>query len=341
MDENWKPGADFKECQAAGIQRFPTIKFFPPGAKTGEDFFLDRTPENLVDFAKTGITPEPGNMARLPGDISDMKLVDFYAEGCAHCKHLEPIWDDAHKQWDKAIGQTEGEPRDDLPLVTFEKKQCYDDHWKPGKDNAECQKFHVDAFPTIKLFVPDSHGHGFSSMDFTGKRTPEGIVEFLKQQTGFQEALDAKAAHAADLHAPTPAADAAAHASAHGPGPVGVQVPDAVKAEVMAAGEHVPESVKVAAAEHHAQQAGGEEDLLALQGNTPHIGDKHAEVAATVPPPAEVEKLPDALAHAVKTAIMPLQVLSCMPVRKVRTAPASPQRSPVQAAPPAATAQFL
>merc|ERR1711865_662992 len=147
------------------------------------------------------------------GDVSDMKLVDFYAASCPHCKTLDPIWEDAHKQWDKAIGQEHGAaPRDDLPFISFDKKECYDSHWKAGADNAECQKFQVDGFPTIKLFVPDPHGHGFKGIDYTGDRTADGIVNFLKAQTGMTEAEAAKSAIAdASAHA-APAADAAAHA---------------------------------------------------------------------------------------------------------------------------------
>jgi len=185
LDENWKPGPDFKECEAAHVNSFPTVKFFAPGSKTGEDFLLERTPEQLVDFAKTGISPDPLVMPRAPGDVSDLKLVDYYAASCPHCKHLEPVWDDAHKQWDKVIGQPEGEPpREDVPLVTFEKKECYDGSWQPGKDISECNKLGVHGFPTVKLMVPEPHGHGFRPVDYTGARTPEGIVEFLKTSTG-------------------------------------------------------------------------------------------------------------------------------------------------------------
>jgi len=353
LDDNWKPGTDFQECQAAGINRFPAIKFYAPGSKTGEDFFMDRTPAQMVDFAKTGMEPDPHVLARAPGDMSDMKLVDFYAEACPHCKHLEPIWEDAHKQWDKAIGQTDAEhPRDDLPLITFEKKECYDSHWKAGADNAECQKFHVDAFPNIKLFVPDPHGHGFTSVDFEGDRTPEGIVAFLKEQTGMAEAqqqLDANAAALPTAHIPAaPAVETPVHAA----GPIGVHVPDEInQMNKMLDGLHVPEGLKAAAAaaaaEHHGEQAGGAADMLVLQGNTAHVSDSHPvpaapehQPAAAVPLAGGGEKLEAAFKDAVRTAVMPLQVLSCMPVRKPWSAPVSPQRAPLQK-PPAATAQFI
>jgi len=319
LDENWKPGPDFKDCMAEHVQKFPTIRFFPPGSKSGEDFFLDRSPEQLVDFAKTGVNPNPEVMPRLPDDESDAKFVDFYAASCPHCKHLDPVWDDAHKQWDKAIGQSaEGPPRDDLPLVTFEKKQCYDEHWKPGKDSAECQKFHVDAFPTIKLFVPDPHGHGYVATDYTGDRTPEGMVSFLKKETGVDEYLQALAAEQ----------KAAAVDASHHAGPVGVQVPDEIRAK----------AAEAAVASH----AGAGADMASLQGSTPPMEDKALRDFQDMTGAAPAgEELPQVLKQGIKTAIMPLPLLACLPVRRGRrTSPASPQRAVVQS-PPTAAAQFI
>lgn len=304
LDENWKPGADYKDCQAQHISRFPTIKFHAPGSSTGEDFFLERSPAGLVDFAKTGIAPNPDVMPRLPGDVSDMKLVDFYAASCPHCKTLDPVWEDAHKQWDKTIGQSEDAPREDLPLISFEKKECYDNHWKPGKDAAFCEKFHVESFPTIKLFKPDEHGHGFSAVDYHGPRTREGIVDFLKESTGYVE-------EPLQLTPVVPAADAhaAAGAAHHELVPAGIKVPDAVR--ILSEGANAPDSVKAVP-----------EDLTALQGNTPQVA---AEAAAAM----TIDK-------AVATAMMPLPMLACLPVR----AKAKMQRVVVHS-PPIAKAQFI
>jgi len=118
LDENWKPGKDFEECQAQNVHGFPSIKFFPAGSKTGDDFFLERTPDRLLQFAKTGINPTEVTIPRAQGDRSDLKMVDFYAAGCGHCKQLEPVWAKAEKQWDAAVKQNE-----DAPVITFEKKR--------------------------------------------------------------------------------------------------------------------------------------------------------------------------------------------------------------------------
>jgi len=358
LDENWKPGPDYAECKAAQITQFPTVKMFAPGSQVGEEYYLEHTPDALVDFAKTGLHPNPDAMPRAPEDESDFKLVDFYAEGCKHCKDLNPIWQEAHKQWDKAIGQTADEPRNGLPLVNFEKRECYDALWNPGKDANECQKFHVDSFPTIKLFGPDPHGHGFVSVDYTGARTPQGIVDFLSRETGMQ-IEPAKVAELTQLEHN--------HAVQVEGAPAGV-IPHSLSVPAVA------ESVGMES-ESHAQQLDNDEVTVEVNVGQPEenlagiasiqhndqfdvdvsvdkadenvisnatdngveddavnrIGDASISVGADLPQP---------MREAVKVAMMPLPMLamSCLPVRKsgtVRT-----QRSTFEL-PPTTTAEFL
>mmetsp|Transcript_124722 Transcript_124722/g.249042 ORF Transcript_124722/g.249042 Transcript_124722/m.249042 type:complete len:497 (+) Transcript_124722:61-1551(+) len=192
LNKDWQPGADFKECEDADISGFPTIKFFAPKSKVGEEFFLERSPEQLMDFARTGMSPLPNTVPRLPDDFSDLKLVDFYAASCPHCKHLEPVWDDAQKQWHQLTGQSENSVREDLPQVTFEKRECYDENWSPGKDSSMCQSLHIQAFPSIKLLVPDPHGHGFTAVDYEGPRTPESLAKFVAYAAGVPDNPEAQ-----------------------------------------------------------------------------------------------------------------------------------------------------
>jgi hypothetical protein len=261
-----------------------------------------------------------------------MKLVDYYSAACPHCKHLDPVWEDAHKNWDKLLGNTGENQNEDLPQISFEKKECYDDHWNPGKDSAECQNFHVDSFPNIKLFVPDPHGHGFTPMDFTGPRTADGLVDFLKTATGMPPDWHAPGTEPAAAHPEAAAAEPAAH---HELGPVGAKIPEAVK--VIASGANAPEAVKAA-----------HDDILAMQGSSPEIHEK-AQAAAAIDPSAGTRAVAppavaQALDQAVKTATMPMTVLSCLPVRKAAGVKNQRQkearRSPAPA-PPTVTAQFI
>jgi len=195
LDEQWKPGKDFEECKGRHIQSFPTIHFYPPSSSDGDDFIFDRTPANLIEFAKTGIQPALGDMARAAGDEVDFKLVDFYSSACPHCKSLDPVWNDASKQWEQYVTKMD-QAHQETPLVSFEKKECYDDSWRDGKDIATCQKFNIDSFPTVKLFKPNLNGHGFSSVDYEGPRSAQAINDFLKKHADLpMEAPQAEDAH--------------------------------------------------------------------------------------------------------------------------------------------------
>lgn len=369
LDDNWKPGPDYEECKAAEIAQFPTIKFFLPGSKVGEDYYLDRTPEALVDFAKTGIHPNPEVMPRDPDDEADFKLVDFFAGGCHHCKALDPIWEDAHKEWDRAIGQTAGEPREDLPLVSFEKRECYDERWNPGKDANECQQYHVDSFPTIKLFGPDPHGHGFVPVDYTGARTPKGIVEFLARETGTQ--LDAAklpgASHPDPEHVMQadvqPSLIMPAKADAVGLGSESnVQLGDEnVNVDVVASqpednlngmahgddSDKYEVNVTVGNADENLI-ASGDDSMDASDVLTPadlprleSAGDDSMNNASDSLGSAGAD-LPQPLREAVKVAMLPLPMLtmSCLPVRKNSMVQAQRTHNTFEH-PPSAIAEFL
>lgn len=313
FDGNWKPGKDYEECQTQHVYGFPTVKFFPPGSKTGDTYFFDRTADKLVDFAKTGISPEPMTISRAEGDVSEMKLVDFYAAGCPHCKKLDPVWTEATKQWEAGPGQSE-----DAPLVSFEKKECYDSQWHPGKDYAECQKFKVKGFPSIKLFAPSETGHGFAAeADYHGKRTPEAINEFLRKESELEEPSPVGAGH-----------------EEHGAG-----TPSDAKALSAGLAQH-------AAQDHAAQpmvkEEGREEPPSAVAAPSRAVAPRVQEPVAEAKPPTELipqaprADMPEALAQAVKTAAMPLpMVMSCLPARR------QPCRRSVAQRPPREPAQFL
>jgi thiol-disulfide isomerase/thioredoxin len=308
LDEHWKPGADYKECQEQQILGFPSVKFFPPGAKTGDDFLFERTPESLLAFAKTGIHPSPLHMPREEGDIADAKLVDYYSAACPHCKELDPVWADTEKKWDTDFAE-----KDDAPLVSFTKKECYDDHWEPGKDYAECKRLGIQSFPSIKLLTPAEDGHGFvADADYSGARTPDDIIAFLKQQANMEE--PAKLDQAGQHH------DGAAQ-------------------------HHDDDNtVKVGAPPIQEEETRNEPVFAA-----PVVGKATINVAPTETGTGSDSKVDTEngtlsdLSDAVKTAMMPLPLvgLSCLPVRRSY---ARVQKRPDRSSPhraPATPTQFL
>lgn len=265
-------------------------------------------------------------MPRGEGDWSDVKLVDFYAAGCPHCKSLDPVWEKAEKHWDGVVKHSE-EP----PQVSFVKKECYDSSWQPGKDYAECKKFHIKAFPSIKLFAPAASGHGFSvQSDYDGKRTAEAISDFLKKETDLEPTPQAAAEQAqaqdqmADIYKnakPVVAVDA--HAKHAAPSLPEEEQRDEAGLDVLAKAHPDIKAVVHAGSEaaQAAQKAAAE--IEALLG-----GPEHKQLA--VPEPT------DAATEDVKSAMIPLPLISCAPVYRKR-----PSARPARHAPPAARTQFL
>ncbi|CAK0863344.1 unnamed protein product, partial [Prorocentrum cordatum] len=54
--KGWAQGKDFKECEKAGVEGFPTIKFYNGASE--DEFLDDRTASKLVDFVDSHVNPE-------------------------------------------------------------------------------------------------------------------------------------------------------------------------------------------------------------------------------------------------------------------------------------------
>ncbi|XP_071032064.1 protein disulfide-isomerase A2-like [Oncorhynchus clarkii lewisi] len=95
-------------------------------------------------------------------------LVEFYAPWCGHCRQLEPVYAEA------------------AGVLKGERKEGESEGYRLAKvDAAEekelAEEFDVGSFPTIKLFT---NGDRNNPIDFTGKRTVQGIVQWLKRRSG-------------------------------------------------------------------------------------------------------------------------------------------------------------
>nr|XP_043884753.1 protein disulfide-isomerase A2 [Solea senegalensis] len=90
-------------------------------------------------------------------------LVEFYAPWCGHCQRLEPVYAEAA-----------GKLKEEGTAIRLAKVDAIEE-----KELAD--EFEVGSFPTLKLF---SNGDRKSPVDFTGKRTTEGIIQWMKRRSG-------------------------------------------------------------------------------------------------------------------------------------------------------------
>ncbi|XP_061882586.1 protein disulfide-isomerase A2 [Entelurus aequoreus] len=109
-------------------------------------------------------------------------LVEFYAPWCGHCRKLAPIYATAAKllKVDEA----------DIRLAKVDVTE----------ETELGEEFGIASFPVLRLFL---NGDRQQPVDYTGKRTVLGIVQWLKRRTGPGAAvLDSakSAAHFIDAH---------------------------------------------------------------------------------------------------------------------------------------------
>jgi protein disulfide isomerase len=104
---------------------------------------------------------------------SELVLVEFYAPWCGHCKKLAP-------EWEKAASEVKGQAVLAKVDATVETKMA--------------EKYEIQGYPTIKVFR-----EGQLAGDYSGGRTAEAIVSYVKNNLGPAVSLLSDASSLASL----------------------------------------------------------------------------------------------------------------------------------------------
>jgi thiol-disulfide isomerase/thioredoxin len=88
-------------------------------------------------------------------------LIFFHMNTCPHCIEMRPVWSQFKKE---------------LPASPYATVLCVADI--SAENDRLLEKYSVQSFPTV-LLVKNNKNDAFSPVQFEGKRTVEGLMEFL------------------------------------------------------------------------------------------------------------------------------------------------------------------
>ena len=167
-----------------GVSGFPTIKFFPAGSLTPEDYNGGRDAKAFIKFlnekANAGLflpfEHKPAvqieglsQYTKVTKDASKkLVFVKNYAPWCGHCKSMAPAWDKLAE-----IFKNE-------PTVTIADCDC-----DAAVNKPVAEAVGVQGFPTIKFYQ-----EGGEAQDYQGGRTLEDLVAFVNEKAGTQRSAD-------------------------------------------------------------------------------------------------------------------------------------------------------
>jgi len=163
-------------CQRYGVQGYPTLKFFPKGAKDPIPYEGGRSIDELVTFInnKVGLN---ARVKKAPSAVVDLDssnfdsialntdkdvLVEFYAPWCGHCKNLIPTYEKLAKVY----------AADDNIVIA---KVDADTHRDLGT------RYGVSGFPTLKWFGKQNKD---APLPYEQGRELNEFVSYINRMTG-------------------------------------------------------------------------------------------------------------------------------------------------------------
>ncbi|CAA7390439.1 unnamed protein product [Spirodela intermedia] len=159
LEEGDEPSGDHLHASDHGgdeDEADDVTKDFDPSAFDGHD----ESPPPAVD-EKDVVVLTDGNFSKFLEEHRHV-LVEFYAPWCGHCQALAPEFAAAATEL-KAAGE-------DAVLAKVDATE----------ENELAQKYEIQGYPTVLFFV-DGHDN---RKTYTGQRTKEGIVTWIKKMTG-------------------------------------------------------------------------------------------------------------------------------------------------------------
>jgi protein disulfide-isomerase A6 len=159
------------------VHGYPTLKWFPKGSTTPEDYQGGRGLDELAAFVtqKSGakskvkkvatnvVVLDATNFDKVVLDSSKDVLVEFYAPWCGHCKRLAPDYEIVANAF----------AGDDHVVVA--KIDC-DAH------KEQCSKYEVTGYPTLKWFGKDSK----DGERYDGARDVDSFITYINNRAGTQ-----------------------------------------------------------------------------------------------------------------------------------------------------------
>lgn len=132
-------------CSSQNIRAYPTLRLFPLGSKGLNSVIFYTGNWELVTLKRWLLSLIPSNVRELNqnefkkevlrGKLKKPWLVDFFAPWCGHCTHFDPEFREVAKE-------LEG-------YVNCGKVDCQ-------AENNLCQSLHINAYPSVFLFISDS-----------------------------------------------------------------------------------------------------------------------------------------------------------------------------------------
>jgi protein disulfide-isomerase A6 len=164
------------------VHGFPTLKFFPKGSTTPEDYQGGRTADDIINFIndKTGTKARVKKEVSAVVDLNDKNfddivknptkdvLVEFFAPWCGHCKHLAP-------DYEKVGIAYRNEPN--VVIAKLDADQYKDIAGRYG----------VSGFPTLKWFGKNNKE---DPLPYDSSRDPQSFLDFINGKAGTHRTLN-------------------------------------------------------------------------------------------------------------------------------------------------------